>query len=333
MTSPDQNCGSPPSSLQPEARTSRLSDWTAPWSDAAYRRFENSRAILAQAVSVPSDDLLANGIEILFDESYDEEAAEVFLVGVARQAAREIVVWREHLTDLEHRGLLTKREIEEIIAATKAAQAWHIVVTPTGGRLEGSTVEANPDTQAKGFIPSASAPHRGVAWWAENGVREVGLITELCGTSGSSWDEDIGHEIAHASLAPIPLFSQRSVAGRTSPSLGELWRQESRYTPAVCAKVFCLLSELIVATMRMEGVTGVTTLPGLTTPEEFKLFFRSAAALTPEQGFADLLPEIESSRGSFGMWSDSLLARTRAAALRVAPTLAAMAIWTHGPEL
>jgi hypothetical protein len=289
--------------------------------------------MLAAMIGVPCDDLLANNIEVMFDEGCHDDAVATFIADAAQCAGREIAVWRRHLNGLEASGLFSKQEIGEIIAATKAAQAWCLVATSSGTELSRGPAKIDPDAQAHGFIPSAKAAHRGVAWWPENGSREVGLITEFRVSVPQSREEEIGHELAHASLAPVPLFSQHAVIGRASAALGELWRQDLRYTSAVSAKVFCLLSELIVATMRTEMPSGAIAVPGLEALEDWTLFLRLAASLAPGQGFDELLRELTLNIGSSRIWSEDFSARMRAAALRVAPTLAAMVNWARAPEL
>jgi hypothetical protein len=297
-----------------------------PWTGGPGLELADPRARIVSAVGAQANDLLVDNLHILFGTESSESEARVFLEAVAAQLTREFMVWCRRLDELIALGLMRKAEVAEVLEVTRGCQPWYIYVSPKGGIYDGRALSesSDPDSteEASGAIPCTTASHHGIAWWKTSTGRQSALITSHPVGGAWNWDEDIGHEAAHASLGPIPLFSQHFEAYGATNSLSEMWRRDNTITPEISARMHYLMAEMAVVCIRGEQRSTGTGLPGLETLDELLLFLSLAQLLFPTAGFESVAASAREEGVPLSVWSGSTTIPLRAASLRVAPELA-----------
>jgi hypothetical protein len=189
----------------------RLEQKVVPWTGRSARAVVDVRNLLIGMIDTPATALLPDSITILADLSMCASHIESFLQCMVTQLAKELSIWKGRLEELEDRGLMSTAEALEITRSLKAAQPWFVYVSAPGGLLavERQSVPDDTSSLSSGVIPCSVKQHHGVGWWLDRGVRHSCLITSHQEGGDWNWDEDIGHEAAHASFGPVPLFSSR----------------------------------------------------------------------------------------------------------------------------
>jgi len=299
---------------------------TIPWTGADGQLLIGGRNELVDAVGLWSDRFLVEDLEIVFEPGSSESTAKVFVQAVAAQLAREFSVWRQRLDELDASGLMGASEVAQTLMRTRSCQPWYIYVSTNGGLYDGEPLpeETNPDSPLVQFgaIPCTAAHHHGIAWWRTPSGRRSALVTSHREGSAWNWDEDIGHEAAHASFGPIPLFSQHFEAYGANTGLYEMWISDQAMTPELSARVHYILAELAVVSVRGEQRTTGTGLPGMQSLDELFLFLSIAHRFFPAAGFELVACAAREEGIPISVWSGPTIAPLRAAALRAAPVLA-----------
>jgi hypothetical protein len=294
----------------------------------------NAREDLVRLCGRGSNTLLPARVELLFDPDATPSDVRAFVESVASQLAREIAVWGARLEELIDSGLITRRELDNACSKLRGAQTWYVSESKAGGLTAGAPLQStgDPDREAAGVIPCSAATHHGVAWWDVQGGRGVGLVTSRRVDGHWTWDEDIGHESAHASVGPVPLYSQslesdgfkRRLADAFASTGGEL-------DEILIARTTYLISELMVAFVRGEQRSNGTGLPGLFDLADFDAFCTMAHRLFPQAGF-DRAQALGTSEGMpLGVWSGPTIRALGAACLRAAPAIIPLINATRPP--
>lgn len=302
-----------------------------PWNGRPGQRLLDARRVLLEIVGFDAKDLLPLSIEIVTDGTFDRSFLKNFVQSAAAQLGREIPLWRHRFGEIIGLGLISTTEIGRITKLLKAAQPWFIYASRCGGLMgeteDNDTADGTPPSS--GVIPCSAAPHHGIGWWTDQGIRRSGLITSHWENSTWNWDEDIGHEAAHAAFGPVPLFSQHyEEAGADR----RLVAPNSRSVPLpeeTIARVCYLVAEIVVVFLRGEQRFTGTGLPGLNDHDELSAFLDVADRLLPGARFGDVLPLIAIEGLPLSVWSGQAIRQLGASALYFAGHSASLA---NSPE-
>ncbi|MCX7357952.1 MAG: hypothetical protein NT015_07415 [Alphaproteobacteria bacterium] len=305
-----------------------------PWTGRPCLRMAGAREELVKLCGRDSETLLPERVEILFDPDVTPMEVHAFTESVAAQLAREIAVWSARLKELTDSGLITQRELDAACSKLRGAQTWYVSESKGGGLTPGAPMHGagDPDRESAGVIPCSAATHHGVAWWEAPGGRGVGLVTSRRVGGHWNWDEDIGHESAHASFGPVPLYSQSLESDGFKRRLADAYAATGgEFDEVLIARTTYLVSELMVAFVRGEQRTNGTGLPGLLDAADFNAFCTMAHRLLPLAGFdrAKTLGEAEGM--PLGVWSGPTIRAIGAACFRAAPAIIPLINATHPP--
>lgn len=320
---------------------SELEQMTIPWNGRPGQRLLNARRVLLELVGFDAEDLLPSSIEVVTDEMVNKSFLKNFVQSTAAQLGREIPVWRRRLGELAGLGLMSASEIGRITKLLKAAQPWFIYASRTSGLIGEEEVSETAGCMlgSSGVIPCSAAPHHGVGWWTDQGVHRSVLITSHRENGSWNWDEDIGHEAAHAAFGPVPLFSQHYEEAGANRRLVAPNSKSVPLAEEAIARVCYLVSEIVVVFLRGEQRFTGTGLPGLNDHDELSAFLRIADRLLPGARFGDVLPLIAIEGLPLPIWSGQAIRHLGASALYFAGHSASLAnspeppaeSWFHAP--
>lgn len=281
-----------------------------------------------------ADELLPQRIEILFDQSATGESIRVFLECVAAQLVRETSIWRQRTDQVVEQKLIARSELDAAFKRLRSAQTWYIYESAPGGLTAGAPLETagDPDREKAGVIPCSAATHHGVAWWPSAAGRGVGLVTSRKIDGHWNWDEDIGHEAAHASFGPVPLYSQSLESDGFKTRLADAYAAAGgAFNDVLVARTTYLISEIMVAFVRGEQRATGSGLPGLHSRDDFQAFCTMAQALFPYAGFDTCLSMAETEGMPLAVWSGPTIRTLGAAALRAARAIVPLVNATRPP--
>jgi hypothetical protein len=316
----------------------RLEETRIPWTGADAYRLPAVRDLLVNLCGPCSDAMLPSKIEVLFDVSPGDSAAQSFLECLAAQLSREVVIWQERLLELSSSGLIDRRFLSDTCAMLRGAQRWYVCASEAGGLMapeSQSEADGDPERTPAGVIPCSAVKHHGVAWWrGMDGVRSIGLVTSHAAGGRWNWDEDIGHESAHAAFGPVPLFTQTlEASGFMTPLATALDNAGGHCTSALIGRTAYLISEIIVAFVRGEQRPTVVGLPGLHSMQDLEAFISLAERLFPEAGFTEVRREVLKEGIPLKVWSGPTIRRLGAAALHSTRSLIPLLNTTRPPPL
>jgi hypothetical protein len=199
-------------------------------------------------------------------------------------------------------GLFNEREIFDILTKSRGVQSWALYYSEEGG-LKPVTTSSNSD-KPWGVLPCSSMPNHGVAWQKTSDEHyQIWLATARKTGQDWNWDSDIGHESAHASFAPIPLFAQ---ALHLNPALVNLTIAETIEDLSLdhLARMTYTYLEIAVIAMRGEQRHTETGLPVVEQPAELYSFLKISHQLMPSLGFEKALSVCKSMDGKIDPKND-----------------------------
>src|SRR5262249_2394848 len=135
-----------------------------------------------------------------------------------------------------------------------------------------------------GLIPCSAMRNHGVAWRLDDiGRCRVWLVTARKPGEEWDWDSDIGHESAHASFAPVPLFAESLGQELENARLAASHGPEDLSFSQLAAICYAL-TELAVVAVRGEDRPTRTRLP-VGEPAELYQLLKLSIGLFPQMGF------------------------------------------------
>ncbi len=225
---------------------------------------------------------LPKSIEVVFDVGVAQRRVIDFVEALPVFLAGEFGRWQERLGRFVELGLLTEPEIRHFMTVQRDVQPWILYYSLDGGLGHESV---NTDRSLPmGLIPCSAVKHHGVAWRrSADGVERVWLASARAkGAVDWDWMADVGHEVCHASFAPVPLWAQprREVTTDFSDIQGidELKIEHFQ-------KVAYTNPEIVTTIIRGESRSNETGLPNLETWKELEAYLIVCHLFYPSIGF------------------------------------------------
>ncbi|WP_414588068.1 hypothetical protein [Scytonema sp. PCC 10023] len=222
-------------------------------------------------------------VTLFSDPEIEESAVLHFLEELPFQLEREIRLRNTRRERFVSLGLLSDREIHRILTGHRHVQPWALYYSKDGG-LDLLAPDSYGEDSSWGAVPCTSMLNHGVAWRKTPANHsQIWLATARKKAHDWDWDSDIGHESAHSSFAPIPLFAQALLRTETTPldSVSSIQELNSSHL----ARMSYIYSEIAVIAMRGEQRNTDTGLPVVERPEELYAFLEFSHELMPDFGF------------------------------------------------
>jgi hypothetical protein len=255
-----------------------------PWNDLPVMSAGNLHQRIAEGLSEHLQMHLPKSIEVMFDAGVPEQRVIDFIDALPPFLEGEFSRWQQRLKRFTELKLLTESEIRHFMTAQRDVQPWILYYSLDGG-LGHETSNSDPSL-SMGLIPCSAVKHHGVAWRrAEDGELKVWLASaRRKGSEDWDWMADIGHEVCHASFAPVPLSAQPSTEAINADislvnSLDELQPQHIQ-------KIAYTKPEIVATVIRGEYRDTETGLPSLETKKELNAFLEICNYLYPDSGFS-----------------------------------------------
>ena len=285
---------------------------TLPWSDHPVRSSGNLHAFFAERLPRTLTYHLPPSVTLCADLDVPAEQASAFLDAAAAWFVEELTCRDERCHRFVELGLLTDDELRAALTR-RHKQPWILYYSENGGLGHS---EAAASTSAKtGVIPCSTMRNHGVGWRVDGrGGMHVWLATARKEGQNWDWDSDIGHELAHAAFAPVPLFAQSASRDLDTVHFAET-RSASELTTDQLARMCYLLTELAVVAVRGEARPTKTALP-LGEPQELRAFLGLLKQAMPGAGFDHALDACERVGGVIADEGGSEIFEIGAAALR-----------------
>jgi hypothetical protein len=254
-----------------------------PWNNLAVMSTGNLHSRISVDLPAALQMYLPASIEVMFDQSVPERKVVDCVDGLAPFLEGEFARWQMRLQRFIELNLLSEQEIHRFMTEQRAVQPWMLYYSEHGGLGD---VGSGTDLSGKaGLIPCSSVPNHGVAWCKDDsGDVTVWLASaRRLGSIDWDWDADVGHEVCHASFAPVPLWAQTFVPTEEL-SLATLRRIDDLDERHV-RRLAYIHPEILVAVIRGERRETETGLAGIATREELEAFLEICDKLTPAIGF------------------------------------------------
>ena len=174
-------------------------------------------------------------------------------------------------------GIFTPSELSHYLTSITHLQPWAIYFDNDGG-LGNDPEQEN--LQVCYFVKNHGLGKK----LDENGYCQYLLATGKTPNGNWNWKSDIGHELNHATIAPIPWFAQTAQASVKNTKITQDLTLEI-ITSDDFAKVIYTTVEIIAVVCRGEVRGGETNLPVVDTVESFIGFLDIASLLFPTVGF------------------------------------------------
>jgi hypothetical protein len=295
-------------------RKSRL-----PWNNALVRSSGELYRYLSERLPNFHYDLPAS-VTLFSDLEVEESNVTSFLQELPFQLEQEFQKRRERKQKFVDLNLFSDREINEILTGHKHVQPWILYFSKEGG-LNILTQNVEGEDSPWGVIPCTSMPNHGVAWRkTSTSDSQVWLATARKVAHDWDWDSDIGHESAHSSFAPVPLFVQAlHINSETTflDSVSSLQDLNSNHL----ARMSYTYSEIAVISMRGEQRNTKTGLPVVERPEELYAFLELSHQLMPDLGFDRALTACRRVNGQIDVNDSVEIFEIGAAVMRVLPRI------------
>jgi hypothetical protein len=222
-------------------------------------------------------------VTLFSDPEIEESAVLDFLEELPFRLEREICLRNTRRQRFVSLGLLSDREIHHILTGHRYVQPWALYYSQHGGLdilAQDSYVEDSP----WGAVPCTSMLNHGVAWRkTPKNHHQIWLATARKEGHDWDWDSDIGHESAHSSFAPIPLFAQALLRTEITPL--DTLSSIQDLNPSHLARMSYIYSEIAVVAMRGEERNTETGLPVVERPDQLYAFLEFSHQLMPDFGF------------------------------------------------
>lgn len=265
----------------------RFKDTQLPWNNTQVRSTGEIYPYLSE--KLPEQHYyLPLSITLFSDPEIEESAVIQFLEELPFQLEREISMRNNRCKRFVSLGLLSDQEIYNLLTGHRHVQPWALYYSKDGG-LNILTQDFDKEDFSWGAIPCSSMLNHGVAWRKTPASDyQIWLATARKEGHDWDWDSDIGHESAHASFAPVPLFAQAlNLQNEFTPLDSVSSIQE--LNDSHIALMSYTYSEIAVIAMRGEQRSTDTGLPVVERPEELYAFLELSHELMPELGFEQAL--------------------------------------------
>ena len=228
---------------------------------------------------------------------------------------------RQRFTNLD---VLCEGETRAILTGHRQVQPWALYFSKEGG-LDVLALDTYREDSPWGIVPCSSMPNHGVAWRkTQGGDCQIWLATARKKGQDWDWDSDIGHESAHSSFAPIPLFAQALHLDSEITSLNTV-KNIQELSANHLARMIYTYSEVAVIAVRGEQRETETGLPVVERPEELYAFLDLSHQLMPDLGFNRALSACQRISGRIDVIDSVEIFKIGAPVMRVLPYIARLA--------
>jgi hypothetical protein len=305
----------------PKIMCFRHTESRLPWTNKSVRSTGNLYRYLAGQLGDQSR-YLPLSITLFSDLSVEEADVGCFLEELLSYLKYELYRRQERQRQFIDLGLLSENELDNVLTEYRHLQPWAIYYSQHGGL---DIQDPIPEKQALwGVVPCSSMPNHGVAWRKTSpGRHQVWLATARKPEENWDWDSDIGHESAHASFAPIPLFAQSAHLDPKTTYLADI-DDAQNLTPAHLARMCYTYAEIAVVALRGEQRLSETGLPVLESPDELYAFLELSNQLMPDLGFDRALEVSKQLDGKFDVVNRLEIFKIGAPIIRVLPSLSSV---------
>jgi hypothetical protein len=271
-------------------RKSRL-----PWNNAPVRSSGELYRYLSE--KLPNfEHYLPASVTLFSDLEVEKSNVTSFLQELPFQLEQEFQKRRDRKQRFVDFNLFSDREIHEILTGHRHVQPWILYFSKEGG-LNILTQNVEQEDLPWGVIPCTSMPNHGVAWRKTSADEyQVWLATARKVAHDWDWDSDIGHESAHSSFAPIPLFVQALHLNSETTFLDSV-NSFQNLNASHLVRMSYTYSEIAVVAMRGEQRNTKTGLPVVERPEELYAFLELSHQLMPHLGFDQALTACQRANG------------------------------------
>jgi hypothetical protein len=245
---------------------------------------------------------LPSSVTLFVDDGVESYDTNSFLKELPQHLKFEIEQRYKRQKMLIDLSLFNEQDIFDILTKSKSVQHWALYYSKEGGLNQTSD---SIDTQESwGVLPCSSMPNHGVAWKkTSDDYYKIWLATARKTGQDWDWDSDIGHESAHASFAPIPLFAQALHINPDLTNLANIDTIEDLSLNHLARMTYTYLEVAVIA-MRGEQRHTETGLPVVEQPDELYSFLRLSHELMPNLGFDRALSMCKSMDGKIDPKND-----------------------------
>lgn len=264
-----------------------LKDAAFQWLPGGYRVTFGLREYITQYLSPSCGQLLPYDMNLVLGPGIDDCHLDQFISAMIAQVRRDVAVWQERFALLNSRTRAPD-DIASYADLLRRCQPWLILVTEHGG------FGGTETTACAGVVTCSTRSNHGVAWSvAADGSLDCVLLTTRAQGSDWDWDSDIGHELTHAALAPVPIFTQNvERASREARLVHSCARDLSSMSDIQISRLIYIASEVLVTSMRGEQRFTSTGLPEFSDIEEFHIFLEILDNIAPKLGFSEAIEQL-----------------------------------------
>lgn len=254
-----------------------------PWTNAPVRSTGELYPYLSKRLA-DQHHYLPLSVTLFSDTQIEESALISFLDELSFQLECEFHKRNARREQFVNLGLFSDREIHEILTGHRHVQPWALYYSREGG-LGVLAQDIYRENLPWGVVPCSSMPNHGVAWRKTPANDcQIWLATARKKGQDWDWDSDIGHESAHSSFAPVPLFAQALHLNPEITSLDTV-KNLQELSANHLARMSYTYSEIAVIAMRGEQRDTETGLPVVERPEELYAFLDLSHQLMPDLEF------------------------------------------------
>ncbi len=295
----------------------KFKDTKLPWNNASVRSTGELYPYLAERL-IDQYDYLPYSVTLFSDPEIEESAVISFLEELPAQLKREFRTRNTRRERFVNLDLLSEQEIHEILTGHRQVQPWALYFSREGG-LGVLAQDVYREDSPWGVVPCSSMPNHGVAWRkTPAGDCQIWLATARKKGQDWDWDSDIGHESAHSSFAPVPLFAQALHLNPEITSLDTV-KNIQELSANHLARMSYTYSEIAVIAMRGEQRNTKTGLPVVERPEELYAFLELSHQLMPHLGFNRALTTCQRANGKIDVNDGVEIFEIGAPIMRVLP--------------
>ncbi|MDJ0618375.1 MAG: hypothetical protein QNJ63_16790 [Calothrix sp. MO_192.B10] len=297
----------------------KLKEEKLPWNNAPVLSTGELYPYLAERLA-DQHYYLPLSVTLFSDPEIEESAVVNFLDELPSQLEREFRTRNARRQRFVYLDLFSEGEIHNILTGHRHVQPWALYYSKQGG-LDLLSESPHPEKSLWGAVPCSSMPNHGVAWRkTSTSDCQIWLATARKEGIDWDWDSDIGHESAHSSFAPVPLFAQ---ALHLNPEMTSLDRVNNvqALSSNQLARMTYTYSEIAVIAMRGEQRDTETGLPVVERPEELYAFLEFSHELMPDLGFDRALAACQHVSGQIDVNDSAEIFALGAPVMRVLPRI------------
>jgi hypothetical protein len=240
----------------------------------------NLSPVIIEKIANQNRSFLPVNITLFYDAIIPQEKISDFLNRLGSVINDNLLKLEDRINNVFAVSAINISELKAILKSQTNTLPWAIYYGDNGGLH--LTIDTDNLKNPFGAVPCRLVHNHAVSWQTyPTGNKQVWLTTARSEGSDWNWDSDIGHELFHASFAPIPLFAQSSL---------KVTKDSKNYNaefvePQILAKMTYLYGEIAVLTLRSEEREHPLGLAVIENYEELIDCLKLSHCLMPQFGF------------------------------------------------